>query len=472
MIVEMSGFQKYIIFYVSCVAILIFGVFSGINNIYNVEYEDSSFWAGKRVEYSQYLSILKEDNFDEVPASFFISKPVYNEQSMRVESTHNIKSIEVGEVLPSDILFQNECRLFDNEYESESAGSVSFLLDESNQKVFLTFLFDLEEYNKQRKENIVKNCLSPIIISVIMVSVLLCINIYSIRRNLFNPIKKISMLSRNICNGDYSQDYLQVNEIHNEADEVTDLVSSFELMRDELKAKHESAERLKQSEKELISCMSHDLQTPLSTIKAYTEAIRDNVAQNEEEKQKYLEVILKKTNTMINMIRDLLTYSNSQLGQLPMEFSDIMLKDYFLPLLEELKNYAKQKEVELVYLLDDNNILMHIDPKRMTQVFYNLVENSMKYMDKAQKRIDISVKLAGRCVHVKVQDNGIGIASEEILYIFDKFYRAEKSRTSSVPGSGLGLSICKYIMEQHGGEIWCESKQDVGSTFYLVLPLE
>ena len=61
--------------------------------------------------------------------------------------------------------------------------------------------------------------------------------------------------------------------------------------------------------------------------------------------------------------------------------------------------------------------------------------------------------------------------TEEILYIFDKFYRAEKSRTSSVPGAGLGLSICKYIMEQHGGEIWCESKLDEGSTFYLVLPL-
>ena len=95
----------------------------------------------------------------------------------------------------------------------------------------------------------------------------------------------------------------------------------------------------------------------------------------------------------------------------------------------------------------------------------------MKYMNKPQKQINISVKVKENCVHIKVSDNGMGINSEEILYIFDKFYRAEKSRTSSVPGAGLGLSICKYIMEQHGGEIWCESKLDEGSTFYLLLPL-
>lgn len=334
----------------------------------------------------------------------------------------------------------------------------------------MTFLFDLKDYHENRREMIIQ-CLFPIIFSVIIVFVLLGINLFIIRRDIFQPIKKISMLSRKICNGDYSQDYLQVNRDGNETDEVNNLVYSFELMRDELKSKQETEERLRQSEKELISYMSHDLQTPLATIKSYTEALRDNVAQNEEDKKKYIEVILRKTNTMIDMIKDLLTYSNSQLGQLPMEFSDVMTQDYFAPLLEELKNYATQKNVELKYSLDEANIFVHIDTKRMTQVLYNLVENAIKYMDKSEKKIDISVKVVEKNLHIKVEDNGMGIKSEEIFFVFDKFYRAEKSRSSTVPGTGLGLSICKYIMEQHGGEIWCESKLDVGTSFYLSLPL-
>lgn len=147
----------------------------------------------------------------------------------------------------------------------------------------------------------------------------------------------------------------------------------------------------------------------------------------------------------IDMIRDLLTYSNSQLGQLPMEFSDVMLRDYFEPLLKELKNYALQKDVRLTYSLDENNMFLHIDSKRMTQVMYNLVENAMKYMDKQEKQINISIKCSQCKLHIKVEDNGMGIHSEEIVFIFDKFYRAEKSRTSTVP--------------------------EAGSTFFLVLPL-
>ncbi len=467
----MSGFHKHIVLYVLCMSILILGISLGVKNVDKIESEDNCFWANKRVEYSQYLPIISEGEYEKVPEHFFISKNIENEQSVNVQAVYNVHSVDVGKVIPLDGLFQSESGLFSNEYESGEIGNLTFIIKESNQEAFLTFLFDLKEYNQHRKYRIIRACIFPVIISVIIVFFLLCLNLFRVRKKLYKPINVISTLSRNICNGDYSQDYLLVNEVGNEADEISRLIGSFELMRDELKAKQEIEERLRKAEKELISCMSHDLQTPLSTIKAYTEAIRDNVAQNEEEKKRYIEVILKKTNTMISMIKDLLTYSNSQLGQLPMEFSDVMMKGYFGPLLEELKNYAKQKDVELSYSLDDTDVVLHMDSKRMTQVLYNLVENSMKYMVKSQKKIEISVKVVEGTLNIKVQDNGIGIASEEILYIFDKFYRAEKSRTSSVPGTGLGLSICKYIMEQHGGEIWCESQIDVGSTFYLVMPL-
>lgn len=468
----MSLYVKHIALYIFCILVLVLGFFFGIKNISRLEENENSFWANKRVEYSQYLPGNGNMDYDKNSADYFISEPVFGERSAEIVRVHNVKTAAVGEIVPLDVLFQNECNFFSNEYESGKTGCVTFFLDESEKNGFISFIFDLNEYCKNRRMLIIRECLVPVMISTVVVFVLLLFNIYALRKKLFKPINAISRLSKNICCGDFSQDYLKVNPMKSGKDEVSNLVCSFELMRDEIKSKQETAERLRQAEKELISCMSHDLQTPLSTTKAYAEALRDNVAHDDEERKAFTEVILKKINTMIDMIKDLLTYSNSQLGQLSIDFEEIMLRDFFDPLLVELKNYAKQKEIELRYSMTDSNVLLHIDPKRMTQVLYNLVENSMKYMDKPQKEIDMHVKVLEGSLHIRVADNGIGINSEEILFIFDKFYRAEKSRTSSVPGSGLGLSICKYIVEQHSGEIWCESEAGVGTTFYIVLPIK
>jgi signal transduction histidine kinase len=107
-------------------------------------------------------------------------------------------------------------------------------------------------------------------------------------------------------------------------------------------------------------------------------------------------------------------------------------------------------------------MLVSIDPKRITEVMYNLVDNSIKYMDKDGGRITIETEREDKAALIKVKDNGAGISADDIPYVFDKFYRAEKSRSTSIPGSGLGLSICKYIINEHGGEIYCRSNHKQG----------
>ena len=107
-------------------------------------------------------------------------------------------------------------------------------------------------------------------------------------------------------------------------------------------------------------------------------------------------------------------------------------------------------------------MLVFIDPKRITEVIYNLVENSIKYIDGKKGKIIIEAVREDRFILIKVKDNGVGISSDDIPYVFDKFYRAEKSRSTNVPGSGLGLSICKYIISEHGGEIYCKSGNNIG----------
>jgi signal transduction histidine kinase len=233
-------------------------------------------------------------------------------------------------------------------------------------------------------------------------------------------------------------------------------------MRDELKSKQIMEEALKRSQKELISCISHDLKTPISTIKAYSEGLRDHIAKNPDQQQEFIGVIINKTDLLIDMINDLLTYSNAQLRQLEINRQELYFLDYFIPLMSEVKIYVEQNGFEFLYTAPGNNLIVTIDPKRITEVIYNLVENSMKYMDEKHGRISIEAELEDKYVLIKVIDNGPGISADDIPYVFDKFYRAEKSRSSSIPGSGLGLSICKYIVNEHGGEVYCKSSNQNG----------
>lgn len=467
---RLSGFRKQVILYVVCLCILILGAISGAVCIEKTK-SDKDFWVQKRIEFSKELPSIQAGHYENQSYKFFISKKNKNEQSVTVTEINNLNSVKVGSVVPTEILFQNETVGYFKEFDGNKTGCMTFLI-ENDEEAFLTFLFDLREYENRQTLLLVKASVLPVAVSIILVGIILIINLCIMRRKLFKPIKRISEISNNVCCGDFENNYLEINQLANEADEISTLVYSFEQMRDELKAKLEENEKLSKSEKELISCISHDLQTPLATIKAYGEGIRDNIASTDEEKAKYIEVIINKTNTMIDMIKDLLEFSNAQLNKLPMEFKEIMSLDFFEPLLIELKGYAKQKKVDLTYDIDQTNVMLRIDPKRMTQVLYNLVENAMKYMDKEEKHIKIKVLRKNQTLHVEVSDNGMGISPEELLFVFDKFYRAEKSRSGSIPGTGLGLSICKYIMKEHGGDIWCDSKQKEGSTFCLLLPLE
>jgi signal transduction histidine kinase len=162
------------------------------------------------------------------------------------------------------------------------------------------------------------------------------------------------------------------------------------------------------------------------------------------------------------MINELLEYSNAQLNKLDIIKEEIYFLDFFNPLMIEINVFVKQNGLSFSYEQRLENMLVVIDPKRITEVMYNLVENSIKYIGNKQGKITIEAERQDKFVLIKVKDNGIGISPDDIPYVFDKFYRAEKSRSTSIPGSGLGLSICKYIINEHGGEIYCKSSNHNG----------
>lgn len=362
--------------------------------------------------------------------------------------------VNVQEMLQSDKSFS----LYNNGKIKES-----FVLEKGGKTVgFVVFLVPEKEVVKDSSYSRGWKVFYPMGIGVLIsVCVLLVRTIY-FNRHVLKPIEEISSSAKAIIAGNYDLEVVRTYEQVIGENEVGNLTFSFELMRDELKEKQVREEKLKKSQQELISCISHDLKTPISTIKAYSEGLRDGIARTPEAEENFVRIIIEKTDLLIEMISELLQYSNTQLKQLDINRQEVYFLEYFIPVMKELGMFVKQNDMDFSYEIKTEDMLVTIDKKRITEVLYNLVENSMKYMGELRGSIIVEAERQESSILIKVKDNGIGISSDDIPYVFEKFYRAEKSRSSSIPGSGLGLSICKYIVNEHGGEIYCKSRNNRG----------
>lgn len=327
---------------------------------------------------------------------------------------------------------------------------------------FVVFMIPKNEVMMDSNYSRVWRVFYPLFLGVFISIIMLVIRTSYCNLRILKILKEISSSSKAIIAGNYNLEVLRTYENVIGENEVGELTYSFELMRDELKEKQIKEESLKKSQQELISSISHDLKTPLSTIKAYSEGLRDGIARTSESQKNFVNIIIGKTDLLIQMINELLEYSNTQLKQLDIRRQEIYFLEYFIPVMKEIEVFVKQKDMEFSYEIKTSDMLINIDTKRITEVLYNLVENSMKYIGEKKGHIEIKAERQEDYILVKVKDNGIGISSDDIPYVFDKFYRAEKSRSSSIPGSGLGLSICKYIITEHGGEIYCKSRHNKG----------
>ncbi|GKU25031.1 sensor histidine kinase [Clostridium folliculivorans] len=374
---------------------------------------------------------------------------------------------KVGELLNTQEMIQTDKSFsINNKHEIKE----SFVLEnEGKVNGFVVFLIPEKDILIESNFTRVINIFSPVFIGVLISAYILIARTLYFSRRILTPLKEISVSTKGIIAGNYDLEIIRTYEKEIGENEVGDLTYSFELMRDELKAKQIREEVLKKSQQELISCISHDLKTPISTIKAYSEGLRDGIARTPKAQENYVNIIIGKTDLLIDMISELLEYSNAELNQLDINIKEIYFYEYFIPVMKELEVYVKQKDIDFSYEVNTRDMLVCIDKRRITEVLYNLVENSIKYMKNGRGSIIIEAEMQNGKVLIKVKDNGIGISPDDMPYVFDKFYRAEKSRSSSIPGSGLGLSICKYIIEEHGGEIYCKSRHSNGCEFGFTL---
>ena len=288
-----------------------------------------------------------------------------------------------------------------------------------------------------------------------------------IRRGVFLPIQEMNIAMHHIANGNF--DYvLQCKE--NSTDEMGDLYKSYEDMRLKLKESTAEMKEKEKQNKELVSNITHDLKTPITSIKGYVEGLVDGVADTEEKRERYIKTIYTKACDMDRLINELTFYSGIDSNRIPYHFHKLNVTDYFNDCVEEVGFDLESENIQLNYTnLIDPKTLVIADPEQMKKVVNNIIGNSIKYMDKEKGIIDIRLIEDNDSIRVEIADNGKGIASKDLGNIFDRFYRTDTSRNSSQGGSGIGLSIVKKIIEDHGGYIWATSKEGVGTCMHFVI---
>lgn len=286
-----------------------------------------------------------------------------------------------------------------------------------------------------------------------------------LERSIFTPISAINIAMNNIRDGNFTYTLSTGEE-----GEIGDLYRNYEDMRLRLKeSADEKLEREKQN-RELISNISHDLKTPITSIKGYVEGLIDGVANTPEKREKYIRTIYNKANDMDHLIDELTLYSRFESDRIPYNFHRLDVGDYFGDCVEEIGMDMESRGIELNYTnLVSPRTRIIADPEQMKRVINNIVGNSVKYMDKEKGRIDIRILDEHDSVRIEIEDNGKGIAARDLPNIFDRFYRTDSSRNSAQGGSGIGLSIVRKIIEDHGGYIWATSREGEGTCMHLVI---
>ena len=307
-----------------------------------------------------------------------------------------------------------------------------------------------------------------IVSSVILVLFLTAaMMMFWIYQSMVTPIRKLQMAAENIKEGNLD---FSIDTEGAEQDEMNELCVTFEEMRRRLKENAEEKLRTEKESRDLLSNIAHDLKTPITAVKGYAEGIIDGVANTPEKIDKYVRTIYSKANEMDTLINELTLYSKIDTNKIPYNFAKINVEDYFADCIEEIGIDLETRGIGLAYYnYTDTDVVIIADPEQLRRVVNNIVGNSAKYMNKANGFINVRIKDVGDFIQVEIEDNGRGIPQKDLPYIFDRFYRGDVSRNSATGGSGIGLSIVKKIIEDHGGKIWATSKEDTGTIMYFVI---
>ena len=252
-------------------------------------------------------------------------------------------------------------------------------------------------------------------------------------------------------------------------DEMAELAHSFNSMIEQLEIAADQRRELDALRRDLFAWLGHDLQTPLASIQALVEALADGVVEDAEVRQRYLRTAQRDIQALSGLIDDLFQMSRIDAGGIQLEVGLNSLADLISDTQERFTRTAMDKDVELVGSVGEDIDPVVMDPQKIGRVLYNLVANALRHTPSGG-RVSISAVRHELAVAVAVRDTGEGIDPEDLPFVFDRFYRGDKSRSRATGGSGLGLTIARGLVLAHGGSIRVESEPGVGTCFTFTLP--
>lgn len=285
---------------------------------------------------------------------------------------------------------------------------------------------------------------------------------YQFSRSILKPLQNLQSAAEEIRRGNLDQPIAEEGD-----QEIQALCRDLELMRIKLKDSVQTQLKYEDNRKMLISSISHDLKTPVTSIKGYVEGILDGIANTPDKMERYLKTIASKAHQVDQMIDDLLLYAKLDLNQLPFDFESTDLEEYLKLCILESEPELESSHIKLSFhseLSQKHQVLL--DQARMKRVIMNILDNSRKYMNKYKGEIRILLRDTITSLIIELRDNGSGISEVDLPYIFNRFYRSDAARSK---GSGLGLAIAKQIIEGHKGRVWAISNGEVGTSIMIAL---
>ena len=253
-------------------------------------------------------------------------------------------------------------------------------------------------------------------------------------------------------------------------DEIASLAKSFNKMAEELQAAALQQQQLDTLRSDLIVWIGHDLQTPLTSVSAILEALADGVIDDQDMAQRYFSTAKKDLQALSLLIDDLFQMAQLDAGGLKLNREMISIWELISDTLESFDSQAKQRQIDLSGEVSKTIEMVFLDAQRISRVLNNLIDNALHHTPSGGK-VTVKGQRKDLVIEIEISDTGVGISPEDLPYVFDRFYRGEKSRSRASGGSGLGLAIAKGIIEAHGGEITVMS-QPGRTCFTFRLPLE
>lgn len=283
---------------------------------------------------------------------------------------------------------------------------------------------------------------------------------------LLEPLGELKKAADNIKSGE-----LDFEIMTSKYEELNELCTAFESMRKRLQEMALIQEDYERERSQLIANISHDLRTPITSIKGYAQGIMENVADTPEKKERYVVTIYQKALILEELAMSMSEFAKYEMRRIHYDFQVSDIAAFTRDVAQECSLDLEADGIKIYYSLPEKKLPVLLDKGKMHRVFANVVSNAVKYKRDDSSLLQLNMEEMQDGICISIADNGMGIDKDDVRRVFEGHFRGDPSRTSRVKGQGLGLSIAKQIVEAHKGKIWLKSEAEAGPCVYIYLPL-